>query len=103
MEKNNQILDEIKKAIHSVDEHADVILFGSRARGDYHEESDWDILVLTDKENYRRVRDDMRIPLSNVEIKYNAFIELKVKNRDTWDDLSNTDFYLNVTEDGVLI
>ena len=32
------ILDEIKKAVVSVDAGAEVILFGSRARGDYHEE-----------------------------------------------------------------
>ena len=46
--KNNEILQEIKKAVLSVDSGAEVILFGSMARGDNEEESVWDILILTD-------------------------------------------------------
>ena len=30
-----------------------VFLFGSQARGDVHDESDWDILILLDKEKIR--------------------------------------------------
>lgn len=33
-----------------VDPEAEVVLFGSRARGDFHDESDWDDLILVDKE-----------------------------------------------------
>jgi len=32
-----------------VDDKAEVILYGSRARGDEREDSDWDLLVLTDE------------------------------------------------------
>jgi predicted nucleotidyltransferase len=28
----------------------EIIVFGSRARGDYHKESDWDFLVVTDQD-----------------------------------------------------
>ncbi len=38
----------IKKCISDIDPNAQVILFGSRARGDERAESDWDLLVLTD-------------------------------------------------------
>jgi len=38
----------IRQAVNQVDDMAEVILFGSRARGDEHQGSDWDILVLTD-------------------------------------------------------
>jgi predicted nucleotidyltransferase len=38
----------IRQCINRVDEKAEVILFGSRARGDEHQGSDWDIVVLTD-------------------------------------------------------
>ncbi len=44
------ILAAIKEKIISVVPDANVVLFGSRARGDWHEESDWDILVLTNEE-----------------------------------------------------
>ena len=46
-----------KEVIHSIREKAvqvvpsgtRVILFGSQARGDAHEGSDWDVLILMDK------------------------------------------------------
>ncbi|MER3497893.1 MAG: hypothetical protein C4308_04290 [Chitinophagaceae bacterium] len=43
------LLNEIKKAVLQIDHSADVILFGSWARGDFKDESDWDILILTSK------------------------------------------------------
>jgi predicted nucleotidyltransferase len=41
--ENTQILKEIKKTVLNVDSEAEVVLFGSRARGDFHDESDWDV------------------------------------------------------------
>ncbi len=51
-EKDKEILKEIKRVIIDVAKEMNieidkVILFGSRARGDYREDSDWDILVVT--------------------------------------------------------
>ena len=42
-----ELLKHCKKAIRQVVPDADVILYGSRARGDATEYSDYDILVLT--------------------------------------------------------
>ena len=50
MTGDKMILAQIKKAVHEVVPGAKVILFGSRVTGNIHEESDWDVLVLT-KEN----------------------------------------------------
>ena len=33
----------------SIDENGKLIMFGSRARGDFNEKSDWDFLMLTTK------------------------------------------------------
>ena len=52
------ILRTIKENIVSVVPDADVLLFGSRARGDWHYESDWDILILT-KEKVTSELDDL--------------------------------------------
>jgi predicted nucleotidyltransferase len=43
------LLQRCKKAIRAVVPDADVILYGSRARGDAKDDSDYDLLVLVDR------------------------------------------------------
>jgi len=47
---NNNILNQIRKKLREIAPNARAVLFGSRARGDAKPTSDWDILVLLDKE-----------------------------------------------------
>ncbi|MDJ0270715.1 MAG: nucleotidyltransferase domain-containing protein [Aigarchaeota archaeon] len=42
-----QHLEELKRAIHSIDPEAELYIFGSVARGDYTLASDVDILIVT--------------------------------------------------------
>jgi uncharacterized protein len=46
--EDNIIAGKIRNTIKSVDPKAQVIIFGSRARGDANKDSDRDILILTD-------------------------------------------------------
>ena len=51
MDRREYILQSIKnRSAEIMPMNAKVILFGSQARGDYHEGSDWDILILLDKQ-----------------------------------------------------
>ena len=51
MDRREYILQSIKnRSAEIMPMNAKVILFGSQARGDYHEGSDWDILILLEKE-----------------------------------------------------
>lgn len=47
------ILSEIKKTLQTVAPNAKAMLFGSRARNDAREDSDWDILILIEKDKIR--------------------------------------------------
>jgi len=49
------ILNTAKKHNIEIDK---IILFGSRARGDYREDSDWDILIVTKKKVEKDVKRD---------------------------------------------
>ena len=46
----NKVVESIKEVAKNVlPENARLLLYGSRARGDYSEDSDWDLLVILDK------------------------------------------------------
>jgi uncharacterized protein (UPF0332 family)/predicted nucleotidyltransferase len=65
MSRNEKkILKRIKDRIKSKNPDADIILFGSHARGQSHEDSDWDILILLDqpvvtRQTEREYRDEL--------------------------------------------
>mgnify|MGYP001792404269 CR=1 FL=1 len=44
--EKSELLKRIKILVREIDSTADIILYGSRARGDEHPDSDWDILIL---------------------------------------------------------
>lgn len=100
-----QILKEIKQAVLEVDSNAEVVLFGSRARGDFHEESDWDVLILADKdEKDYEFKQKMRKALFRLELKWGQTITGIVTNKLYWrDKLSESPLFWEVEKDGVLL
>lgn len=84
MDKQIDILDEIKLIILQQVSDATIYLFGSRATGKVHEESDWDILILT-KTKYPKVMQwkiqDALFPLS---VKLYSFINIIMTSEDEW-------------------
>lgn len=101
MKTNSDIQDEIKNAVLSVDQSAEVILFGSRARGDFKEDSDWDVLVLTKKDqddfsSKRLIRD----ALYELEISSGEIITSIIRSKIFWNRLKSTPLYWEVQKDG---
>ena len=81
-----------------------VWLYGSRARGDYAEDSDWDILVLLDKEKVEY--EDfgaLAFPLETAGWQFNAGISPIIYTKKEWEARSFTPFYHNVMNDRVKI
>jgi len=54
-----QVFNEIKNVVHSQLGDADLMLFGSRAKGFHSDESDYDILIITSN----TFRPDQKIPI----------------------------------------
>ena len=48
-QSRDKILDMIRTTVRNKEPDAQIILYGSRARGDCHDDSDWDIIVLLNK------------------------------------------------------
>ena len=99
MNEQETILADIKKAVLSVDETADVLLFGSRARGDFHEESDWDVLILTNEHITWDLRNHFYSVIFDIEYKHMICIGIIMRTRVEW----NTSLYINVYEDGIVL
>lgn len=79
--------DAVKKRISKFDPEAKAILFGSRARGDAEPDSDWDLLVLTKREDTETLN---RLLLSDllhqVEMPNDWIISLIVRNEKDWNE-----------------
>lgn len=86
METDKKILNQIKKAVHEVTPDAKVILFGSRATGNIHEESDWDILVLTKEKYAKKTKWEIHNKLYPIALFNDTFIHLTFTNEEEWEN-----------------
>lgn len=71
----------VKECVLSIEPTAEVILYGSRARGDSHEESDWDFLVLVDGPVDDRRVDGIRHRIYEIEWESDQVLSSIVRSR----------------------
>ena len=81
-----------------------VWLYGSRARGDAHEDSDWDLLILLDKPSITpQDEDNISYPFVVAGWKNNSAVSPQLYTFDEWEARSFTPYYQNVERDKMLI
>ena len=100
------ILKEIKAAFLSIEPDAEVYLFGSRARGNNREDSDWDILVLLPGKVDGKRKENIWNAVFEIELKNNFTSSIAVRSKDLWENnliYHETAFYNNLSEEMVLI
>lgn len=103
MNEKEKILQQITETVRKVmPANAKVILFGSQARGDAREESDWDILILLDKPKLTPADyDDFAYPLFELGWFIDAEIHPMLYTFNEWEKRSILPFYKNVTSEGI--
>lgn len=102
--QKKHILSLIKKSIEQVDANAEIILFGSRARGDQRKDSDWDILILTDYPVSYRVEQNFRHHLFELELELGEAFSTFVYAKSEWENKhSVTPLYQNIAKEGIRI
>ena len=100
-----ELLRQCKRAVTNVAADADVVLYGSRARGDAAKASDYDILVIVngpvDMALEKRILDNV-YPL---EVESGQILTLAVYSREQWDSrlYQAMPFHKNVEREGVLL
>lgn len=100
--KSRDIAQIIRQYVISVDRTAEVILYGSRARGDERKDSDWDILILTDGQADLNVERKFRDKLYDLELETGESLSVFVYSKNDWHSKQRiSPFYQNVIEEGI--
>ena len=90
-----------QKAVSIMPKDARVILFGSRARKDAKADSDWDILVLLDKDKIEEQdHDDYTYPFWDLGWRIDQMIHPIVYSMKDWQSKKGSPFYNNVEKEG---
>ncbi|RPH34295.1 MAG: nucleotidyltransferase domain-containing protein [Bacteroidales bacterium] len=101
-EKLRHISKLIKRNIAEIEPNAQVILYGSRARGDARNDSDWDILVLTDYLVDINREKIFRDHLYELELQTGEPLSIFVYSKQDWNTKQRiTPYYVNVTRQGI--
>jgi predicted nucleotidyltransferase len=100
--KTQHISGLIKNCIKEIDLNANVILYGSRARGDERQDSDWDILILTDYPANLKTERKFRNKLYDLELETGESFSIFVYSKQDWQTKQRiTPYYQNVIAEGV--
>jgi predicted nucleotidyltransferase len=105
MNKQNEIiLAMIKKQVREIDPLADIILYGSRSRGDARPDSDWDIFILIDSVADIETEKIFRHKLFDIELELGEALSTFVYNKQEWNSKYwMTPLYKNISNEGIMI
>jgi len=105
MINNEQILRKIIAVIDKTAADSEMYLYGSRARGDAHKKSDWDLLILL---NSAKITFDFETKLMDefyeIEIETGEIISPLIYTKNEWTKYHTiTPLYENIIKEGVKI
>ncbi len=101
---NTQIFEQIRQLKRQIMPNEKLILFGSQARGDANEDSDWDLLVLLNKpKSERDDYDNYGWPFTEIGMPYGTYISPKIYTVAEWERQKPSLFYKFVEQDGIEI
>ena len=103
-EKRAKVIDLIRNTIRATEPEAQLILYGSRARGDAREDSDWDVLVIVDRPRLTlRERSNIQYPVWEKGLDIGEEINVFPYTRRQWNEASFSLFKHNVLSEGIAI
>jgi predicted nucleotidyltransferase len=100
---SKEIIKNIKSSVSKKDPTAEVILFGSRAKGNFSNSSDYDIIILINKPKItNEIEDTFRESLYDIELKTGQIISLQIYPKEYWNKkMIYTPLFNEIQTDGI--
>lgn len=80
----NELLKRVKAAVHELDPMAEIILYGSRARGTAGIDSDWDFLILLPSARDKKLEAQIKDSLYDVELETDTVLSSVIRSKKEW-------------------
>lgn len=104
MRERKDILQKVKQILKTAAPDARTLLYGSRARGDAQYDSDWDILVILNKQKIELSDYDLiSYPIYELGWQEDVMFSVKLFTQTEWMERSFTPFYKNVEKEGIVL
>jgi uncharacterized protein len=103
--RKQHIIQLIRQKVNELDGTAEVILYGSRARGDNKRDSDWDVMILLNRKNVdKKIEQTFRHHLLDVELEIGVPISVFVYSKSEWEGkYSITPLFKSIKKEGISI
>lgn len=104
-DNEKKALLELKKILFKSFSVSGIILYGSKARGDFDEESDIDILIILNNKVDDNIREKIFSMSFKIEIKYDVIFGILVESEDFWNSpiAEAMPIHSNISREGVLV
>lgn len=105
MDLNVDLLNAIKRLVLQKEPSAKIYLYGSRAKGTAKPDSDWDLLILLNKDRItNEIEQTITDPLYDLEFETGEVISPMIYSQQEWDSKYRiTPYYSNVMKDSQLL
>ncbi len=99
------LLERVKNTIHALVPAAEIILYGSRARGTAKADSDWDFVVLLPSPSDKILESQIKDRLYDVELETDTVLSSIIRSKQEWMSArySIIPLHQQVESDGVAI
>lgn len=101
----SKLLDQIKSIVKDKEPSAKIYLYGSRSRGNAKDDSDWDLLILLNRDSISsELEQRITHPLYDLEFDTGVIISPMVYSEKEWNSKYKVaPFYQNVMKEGKLL
>jgi len=103
--RKQHIIRLIRQKVDELDSTAELILYGSRARGDHKRDSDWDVMILLNRKNVdKKTEQVFRHHLLDIELEIGVPVSVFVYSKSDWEGkYSITPLFRSIKKEGIII